>query len=416
MASRYVKPKRNFISILTLLSMIGPAIGVAVLITVIAVMTGFDHDIKAGILTMQPHFTARSYISKFKNPEKLIEKVNAIDGLKASAIIDGPVLLQSNHDISPQMLIGIIPEYENDVTELESHIIRGSYDLKDNEVLIGNRMALSHGLDVGSKIVIQSLATLQDNIDFSGGEIKMIENPSFDLPTELTVVGIFSVGVFQFDSGIIVSNLDTADDLFDEEWGTASEIRIKTPDAFELDHYFDPLEEILGLSSIRSWQQNNRRLFGTVKMEKNMMFFLLFFIVLIAAFNISATLLTFAIQKRREVGVMKALGATPIQIMRIFLVIGLSIGTISTTIGTILGIQIVEHREQVLKLLTMLKGDDAFPADLYQLAEVPGKIIPSDLIIIFVGSLFLCVVAAVVPAIFAAYSNPAKALKSEELL
>lgn len=416
MASRYVKPKRNFISILTMISFFGPVIGVAVLITVIAVMSGFDHDIKERILNMHSHFTLTRFFQDFKDPETDIEKLNKIPGINASATIDGAVLLQTKRDVSPQMLMGILPEYEKGVTDLYKNIKEGSYDLKDNEVLVGDRMAISHDISVGSKIVLHSLDKLGKNIDFSGGEVKMVEDPSFALPKELTVAGIFSLGMHEYDSGIIFTNLDTADDILDKEWGTATSLKIKTPDAFDLKDYEEKIQEVIPYVNVTSWQQANRTLFGTLKMEKNMMFFLLFFIVLIAAFGIAGTLLTFAIQKNREVGVMKALGATPWQVMRIFLILGFMIGSVSTTLGTILGVTIVHYRTEVANFLAMLKGDDIFPPELYHLTQIPGRIIPSDLIAIFVGSLLLCVLAAFLPAMFAAYSNPAKALKSEELL
>ena len=416
MASRYVKPKRNFISILTLLSMVGPIIGVAVLVTVIAVMSGFSHNIKDRILNMQSHFTLHGLFKNFDDPEADIKRLNEIPGLRSSAIIEGAVLLQTSRDVSPQLLMGIMPEYEKSVTDLYKNIIEGRYNLKDNEVLVGSVMAVQHNISVGSKIVLHSLDALKENIDFSGGEVKMVKDPSFELPKELTVAGIFTLGMEKYNSGIIFTNLDTADDILGKEWGTATAIKVKTPDAFDLKDYEAQIQDVIPYASVMNWQESNRYLFSALKSEKNMMFFLLFFIVLIAAFGIGGTLLTFAIQKNREIGVMKALGATPWQIMRIFLILGFIVGFISTTLGTLLGVTIVHYRDNVADFLSWIKGDEIFPSNIYQLTKIPGQIIPSDLITIFAGSILLCVLAALLPALFTAYSNPAKALKSEELL
>ncbi len=416
MALRYVKPKRSFISVLTMLSVLGPVVGVAVLITVIAVMSGFDHDIRERILNMHSHFSITRFSQPFSTPENDIAMINRLEGLSASATIDGAVLLQTHREVTPQMLIGILPEHEKGVTKLYDHIQQGRYELKDDEVLVGSQMAIRYNLSLGSKIVIHSLDKLGENVDFSGSEVKMVENPVFSLPKELTVVGIFALGMHEYDSGIMFTNLDTADEIFGKEWGSATTIKVKTPDPFNLDQYEAQLEKLYPYYNIMSWQQANRTLFGALKMEKNMMFFLLFFIVLVAAVGIAGTLLTFAIQKNREVGVMKALGATPGQIMRIFLLLGLMIGGLATTLGTVLGVLIVENRNKVAEWLSAIKGDNIFPPELYHLNEIPGRLLTSDLLLIYFGSLLLCVAAAMIPASFAAYSSPAQALKSEEML
>jgi len=417
LALRYVKPKKTFVSILTMLSVGGPVLGVAVLIVVIAVMSGFDHDIKERILNMQSHLTLTQYSRKITNPSALIRRVNAIKGLSSTAVTTGPVLLQSDREVTPQMLVGIIPEHEKRVTKLYEHIEAGRYNLNDNEVLIGNTMARNQGLRVGSKILLHSLTKLGKNLNFtSKGGMKMVDNPTFDVPKELTVVGIFSLGMYEYDSGFMFTNLDTSDEIFGYDWGTADSIKIKTDNPFKLEQAQALLKKGFPYMNCTTWMEENRTLFGALNMEKRMMFFLLFFIVLVAAFGIGGTLLTFAMKKNREIGVMKSLGATPQQVLRIFLFLGLMIGGVATTIGTILGVIIVHYRSQVASFISYISGQDVFPAELYHLNQIPGRVIPSDLITIYLGSLILCVIAAMIPALFAAWSNPAQALKSEEML
>lgn len=416
MALRYVKPKRSFISFLTMLSVLGPVVGVAVLITVIAVMSGFDHDIRERILNMHSHFTITRFSQPFRTPENDIAQIEKVEGLTASATIDGPVLLQTRRKVTPQMLIGIMPEHEKKVTKLYEKIVEGSYTLEDDDVLVGRQMAIRYGLTPGSKIVIHSLDKIGKNVDFTSSEVKMVKNPVFSLPKELTVSGVFELGMHEYDTGIMFTNLDTADEIFGQRWGSATSIKVKTPNPFDLKVYEEKLESMYPYYNVMSWQDSNRTLFGALQMEKNMMFFLLFFIVLVAAVGIAGTLLTFAMQKNREVGVMKALGATPGQIMRIFLYLGLMIGGVATTLGTVLGVLIVENRQTVAEWLSAIKGSDIFPPSLYHLNQIPGKLFTSDLLLIYFGSLLLCVLAAMIPAAFAAMSNPAQALKSEEML
>jgi lipoprotein-releasing system permease protein len=417
LALRYVKPKKNFVSVLTMLSVGGPVLGVAVLIVVIAVMSGFDYDIKERILNMQSHLTLTKYSRKISNPDALIRRINKIDGLSSTGVANGAVLLQTDQEVTPQMLVGIIPNHEKRVTKLYKHIQEGKYQLNDNEALIGNAMARSQGLRIGSKILLHSLQKLGKNLNFSSEDgMKVVDNPTFDVPKELTVVGIFSLGMYEYDSGFIFTNLDTADEILGYDWGTADSIKIKTEDPFALEKMKKVLKKKFPYMHCTTWMEENRTLFGALNMEKRMMFFLLFFIVLVAAFGIGGTLLTFAMKKNREIGVMKSLGATPQQVLRIFLFLGLMIGGVATTIGTILGVVIVHYRTQVAAFISSMSGQNVFPEELYHLNQIPGRIVPSDLAVIYLGSLLLCVVAAMIPALFAAWSNPAQALKSEEML
>ncbi|MGL4853956.1 MAG: ABC transporter permease [Lentisphaeria bacterium] len=417
MALRYIKPKRSFISILTFLSVLGPALGVAVLIVVIAVMSGFDIEIKERILNMQAHFNVSRFRGVVSEPEKVIAEIkHALPSVEASAVSEGPILLQTRNGVNPEMLIGIVPDQEEKVTKISEAIAEGSYQLNDNDVLVGRTMARKYGLRIGSKVIIHSLEKLGRNINFEGSTPKMAESPVFSLPKELVVTGIFELGVHEYDSSILFTNLDTAAEVFGLDWGSATRIKVKTKDPFKLTYEENILRGLLQDYDVTSWMQANRTLFGALKMEKNMMFFLLFFIVLVAAFGIAGTLLTFAMQKNREMAVLKALGSTPGQVMRIFLWLGLMIGSVATTLGTILGMTIVHFRNEVAQFLSMLKGSEVFPPELYHLTKIPGALNTNDLLIIYIGSLMLCVIAAMLPAMFAAWTNPAMALKSEETL
>ena len=166
-------------------------------------------------------------------------------------------------------------------------------------------------------------------------------------------------------------------------------------------------------AEIQTWQERNQMLFGTLKVEKNLMTFLMAFIVLVASFSIAGTLITVVVQKTREIGVMKAVGFGRLMIARVFLFQGAIIGVIGTAAGTALGLLVIVFRRQIADFLSFIMGHDVFPAELYHLEAIPAQVTASDLTFIIILSLIICISAAVVPAIYASSLQPAKALQED---
>jgi len=421
LALRYLRPKRTLVSVITLLSVLGPVLGVAVLIIVTSVMSGFDHDIREGILDMQAHMQVfpgwgaglgRSEV--FEDTQPVLAALRKV-GAKGAPVMEGPVLIQLRDQVLTKFVKGIVPEAEKLVTNIyESSKFSGRFEIEEGEAMIGVDMAYELGLQLGDQLLIHAPKRLTGNIKWEeDGSVKISEPDEVYFPEEVTVVGIFSMGVYEYDSGIILLHLDQADELFGYDWGCASSVHASVADPFQMDEVIDDLHAELKHCRIVSWQEANQMLFGALRVEKNLMFFLLTFIVIVAAFGIAGTLITVAVQKTREIGVMKTVGMEGWTIARIFVLQGGIIGLIGTTLGTGLGLFIVHYRNEVAKILEMVMGHEVFPKKLYHLSQIPGLVTPRDVILIWVMSLIICVLASLIPALYASFLSPARALQEE---
>ncbi|MDD3118812.1 MAG: FtsX-like permease family protein, partial [Victivallales bacterium] len=233
------------------------------------------------------------------------------------------------------------------------------------------------------------------------------------LPDEFIVSGIFSFGKYDFDSNIIFVNRDDANDLFEMPWGSASAVYVWTPNPFDLDGIVKKLSRELRGMDIKSWQEINRNLLGVLQMEKNMMFFLLIFIVLVAAFSITNTLITVVVQKTREIGLLRSLGASSGTIMSVFILQGFFVGLIGTVLGTALGITVIYFRNNILDFMSQVAKRPLFPPEFYFFNQLPAHITWHDLLLIGLISIILCTLGAVIPAWRAARLTPAEALRYE---
>ncbi len=414
LALRYLRPKRTFVSIVTLLSVLGPLLGVAVLLIVSAIMSGFNRDIRKGIMDMQAHLQIYPMFNKtFSNPEVYTAILRA-KGINASPVIEGQTLLQVHQSIVPKIVRGIDPKTEKTISNISRSLTRGRYEIKEKEALIGGRLAAQLNLDVGSKFLMHSPARLTKNIKWKEDGTIDIEKPEeVYVPEEVTVAGIYSVGVADFDENIIFLHLDQAADLYGYEWDSATSIMCKVPDPLGILPYKALAQDTVPNAIVETWQERNQMLFGTLKVEKNLMTFLMAFIVLVASFSIAGTLITVVVQKTREIGVMKAVGMGRMMIARVFLFQGVIIGIIGTTGGTILGLLVIRFRKAIADFLSLLMGHDVFPAELYHLDAIPAQVTAGDLVFIILLSLLICISAAVVPAIYASSLQPAKALQED---
>ena len=207
LALRYLRPKRTFISVITLLSVIGPILGVALLIIVSAVMSGFDHDIRERILGMQAHLqvfpisgygTDESPVIEYTQP--VIEKLSEL-GASAAPVIEGPVLLQVRKNVATKYLRGILPGLEKEVTDIKSHMRQGNYDIAEGEALIGEQMAIELGIGLGDRLLVHSPHRLTSNVEWDDeGRIRVKEVDEVYLPEELKIVGIFAMGLHEYDT------------------------------------------------------------------------------------------------------------------------------------------------------------------------------------------------------------------------
>jgi len=421
LALRYLRPKRTFISVITLLSILGPVLGVALLVIVTSVMSGFDRDIRERILDMQAHLHVYPrYASPeggpalFEDPEPVLAALREVDAL-GSPIIEGPVLIQVHERVEAKYLKGIVPETEKQVTNIGANdSFRGRFELSEGEALIGDELAFLLGVAIGEQMLIHSPNRLARNIKWDkDGSVQTKEVDEVYLPEEVTIVGIFSMGLYEYDSSIVLVHLDQAADLFGHEWGSATSVHASVPDPFAIAPLAEELREKLPHCRVVTWQEANQRLFGALRVEKNLMFFLLTFIVIVAAFGIAGTLITVAVRKTREIGILKAIGMTSGLVARIFVLQGAVIGLIGTALGTGLGLLVIHYRNQVAGVLERIMGVEVFPQELYHLDKIPALVTKGDVVMIVTLSLLICILASLIPALYASSLSPARALQEE---
>jgi lipoprotein-releasing system permease protein len=416
LALRYLRPKRTFISVITLLSLLGPALGVAILIIVTSVMSGFDEDIRNGILSVQAHV----YVSPLTGEPVISEPGPVLDmlrvaGVRGAPVIEGPVLVQVRDTSSVKMAKGIRPELEQEVTNIATNgRFSGRFGIREGEALVGSALAEELGLRLGDELLVHAPQRLTGSITWDqDGSVRVKEPDEVYVSESVRIAGIFSMGVLDFDNGLVFLHIDQAAELFGYDWGSATSIHGRAPDPFRMEALLARLRGGLPRYTVRSWQEVNQLLFGALRVEKTLMVFLLTFIVVVASFGIAGTLITVAVQKTREIGVLKAMGMGRGLVARIFLMVGGIIGLVGTVVGVGLGLLVIRYRDAIAGLLSRAMGVDVFPPELYHLTQIPGKPMAFDVILITLLSLVICMMASLVPALYASAMSPARALQEE---
>jgi lipoprotein-releasing system permease protein len=422
LALRYLRPKRTFVSIITLISIIGVALGVAVLIIVISVMSGFDHDLRSKILGFNSHLkifaTDQSGRTEtMKNYEDVMRIVSSNKNVCGVApFILGQVLVETepaNTNVQESLtaapwIRGMDMNTENSVSVLPKSITNGTFDLSGQSVVIGRDFADSMNLSVGDRISIYSPADLKKMKEHQGKP-----DEEAVLPDDYTVTGIFSVGYYDFDANVIVTSLENAQELYNLD-DSVHGLMVMLNDPYQADKVRSELLQTLGPNfNITTWAEENSTILGALLVEKNVMFYLLFFIVLVAALCILSAQITFVVQKTREIGMLKALGATNLQISGLFLSQSAIIGVIGVASGFGLGMLAVAYRNEFLHFMRRATGWELFPASIYGFGELPAVIAPRDIAIICGCSFVICILGGVLPAIRAGRLKPVEALRYE---
>jgi lipoprotein-releasing system permease protein len=287
--------------------------------------------------------------------------------------------------------------------------VAGELDLSRRSLVVGEDMALDLGLRVGSKVSVLSerhLRQMREN-DRLGRETRIP-------PDEYEVRGIFDAGHYEFNSLFVFLALDRAQALFGlEDRDEIHHLTVAVRDPFQALAVARELQTDLGMDfHVSTWMQDSP-IMQAVAVEKNMMLYILFFIVLVAAFGITCTLITFIMMKTREIGLMKAIGASGAQIMRVFLAQSLIVSAAGILAGFGLGLLAVSYRNEFLGFMRRATGAELFPAQVYGFTQLPALIVPMDLLIIGGGSLLICLLAAAFPAWHASRLNPVEALRYE---
>jgi len=415
LALRYLRPKRTFVSVITLISILGVALGVAVLIIVISVMSGFDHQLRDKILGFNPHLKVMQAGTTMKDYDHVADLVAKNPNVAAvSPFILGPVLVETEGDTNhpsyqdTPILRGMDPAREGRNSPLTNEMIAGSFDLSGHGLLVGSDFAANLHLQVGDQLSIYSASEIKKmKAAYDRKEYEAI------LPTDYEVRGIFQSGYYDYDAHVVIASLDSAQDLYDLD-DSVHGLFVTINDPYQASVVKNQLQKSLGADyDFSTWMEESSGILNALIVEKNVMFYLLFFIVLVAALCILSAQITFVIQKTREIGMLKALGASRLQTSGIFLFQSAIIGIIGVASGFGLGMLALAYRNEFLHFMNRLTGFELFPASVYGFGDLPAIILPRDVAIICLSSFVICILGGVLPAIRAGRLKPVEALRYE---
>lgn len=418
LAFRYLRPRRTFVSIITIISVLGVLVGVAVLIIVIAVMSGFDQEWRNRILGFNAHIKVFQGNGIMYDYEKVADQIRSNKNVVGIApFVTSKILVKSepasgSPHFDVPMMLGIDPKAQSTVSILPKSIVRGetNLDLSGNGAVIGVDFAAGMGLDVGDRIAVSGPKALE-KYEKAAKDKTSAEGY---IPDEYVIRGIFDVGFADFNSGIIVTSLDNAEELLGMQENSVHGLQVKLNDPFDADKVAQQLSQTLGTNySIRTWKQLNPEIFSALAVEKNMMFFLLFFIMVVAAFGIVNCQITFVVQKTREIGILKALGAGSRQVLWIFLSQSVVVGVLGVGLGLGLALLAIHYRNEFLQFMRHVTNVPLLPASIYQVYELPASIEPLDVVVICGTAFLACVLAGLFPAWKASRMQPVEALRYE---
>jgi lipoprotein-releasing system permease protein len=415
LALRYLRPKRTFVSIITLISILGVALGVAVLMIVISVMSGFDHDLREKILGFNAHLKIFADGKPLENYSPVMQLVASNKNVVGVApFILGQVLIETQPANGQSKLTGapwvrgVDVARESSVSVLPQSIVEGKFDLSGRGLVVGSQFAENLNLSVGDRVSIYSPADLEKMEKQRG-----TKDEEAVLPDDYTVTGIFDVGYFEYNANVVVTSLDNAQELYNLD-DAVHGLMVMLHDPYQATEVRRELLQTLGLKyNITTWTEENSGILNALIVEKNVMFYILFFIVLVAALCILSAQITFVVQKTREIGMLKALGASNLQISGVFLSQSAIIGVLGVISGYGLGMLALTYRNEFLHFMNRLTGFELFPASVYGFGDLPAVINPHDILVICGLSFVICIFGGVLPAIRAGRLIPVEALRYE---
>ena len=418
LALRYLRPKRTFVSIITLICIAGVTLGVAVLIIVISVMTGFDRQLREQLIGFSAHLRVEQRGHALQDWASVARSIGADSRVRAVApYLDVPVLVETEGLSFGSIIRGIDPALEARANSITNRVLEGDGRLTPKTVLMGYALADAKGIRVGDHIAVYSAAAFS-KLKASRDRAKAAGRSELDeveLAEDYRVRGLVDFGLNDLNANLIVTSLPDAQDLSGHGEGVQGlKVMLKDPDERQTLKMQQSLGRALGPAyNVPTWMDESRDFLNALSTEKTVMFFILFFIVIVAAFGIMSALITFVVQKTREIGMLKALGASPASVAGLFLAQSLIVGVLGVASGFLLGMLAIAYRNEFLATMNRLTGFNLFPPSIYQFRELPALIVPSDVWIICSISLLSCLIAGLIPASRAAWLQPVEALRHE---
>jgi lipoprotein-releasing system permease protein len=404
---RYTRAKRRsgFVSFISAASIIGIALGITALITVMSVMNGFQKEVRARFISVVSHVQVMGFEEGLSAADDLIKQLSSHPKVVAAApFVDGQGLLAIGQSVRGVKVRGIDPALEATVSEMTGALKLGKLtDLKHSEygIVLGAELARALGVNVGGKI---QLITPQGSITPAGMVPRL---------RSFTVVGIFSSGHYEFDLNLALIHIRDAQVLFRLE-DRVSGIRIKLDDPNEARVVAKQLQQTLQFEGyVQDWTQQNANYFRAVEIEKRMMFIILTLIIAVAAFNLVSTLVMVVRDKHPDIAILRTLGASPSTIMKIFIVQGSIVGIVGTLMGVIGGILLALNIGGVVSFVESLFGFRVLSPEIYFLSSLPSDLKWPDVWITATISLLMALLATIYPSYRASKVNPAEALRYE---
>jgi lipoprotein-releasing system permease protein len=404
---RYTRAKRrnHFISFISLISIMGIGLGVAALITVLSVMNGFEQELRTRILGMASHASITGYqqpLVDWQRTAQLAMQHPEVVGV--APYVAGEVMLTRGSKVSGALVRGIVPEREPAVSTVGEHMRAGSLqDLVAGEyrIILGSELAYNLGAHVGDHI---TMVTPQANY-----------SPAGVLPRlrRFQVVGIFEVGMYEYDRGVALVHMEDAARLFKLD-DAITGVRLRLEDLFQAPRVSRQLVDQLGGNlRVEDWTHQHANFFRAVQTEKRVMFVILTLIVAVAAFNIVSTLVMVVTDKQADIAILRTLGATPAAILRIFMIQGAMIGMLGTALGVVGGVALALNVETIVPAIEQAFGVQFMPADVYYISDLPSRLDWLDVWRIGVVAFLLSFLATLYPAWRASKTQPAEALRYE---
>ncbi len=417
---RYLRAKRKqaFISIITIISVGGIFLGVAALIIVLAVMNGFETELRTKILGINSHIVLMKYNGGMRDYKEVMGDIEGVEGVVASTpFIYSQAMLKKGQNVSGVVLRGLsiesalrvisLGKMEKGSVDYLSPKARSSIKLKADiaglpGIIIGKELSRSLGV---------SLFETMNVLSPMGVSTPMGMVPRMK---KFLVVGIFDSGFYEYDSSLAFLSLKDCQKFLRMDDDLVTGIEIKVTDIYKAGVIASEIERKLGYPYwARNWTQMNKNLFSALKLEKRVMFIILSLIVLVAAFNIITTLIMVVMEKNRDIAILKSMGATAKSIMKIFMFQGLIIGAAGTILGCIGGLFVAINLEKISVFVEKIFGFKILPGDVYYLTELPSQVNYGDVLIIVAGTMLICFLSTIYPSLRASRLDPSEALRYE---
>jgi len=411
----YIRAKRDnhFISFISLASVIGIALGVIVLITVLSAVNGYEEGMRDRFLKMFSHVTVSASNWQLPQWEKRRREVKEVEHvLDAAPFIERQVMLKEADKVRGTLVQGVLPEFERKIGHIEDYIAKPANldSLKAGEynIILGETLAKKLGVAIGDSVMLLSPRKQSVTVNDDGTQTEGDQTP---LLKDFTVVSTFKVDMQVFDSATAYIHLQDAIDLF-EMGDYVTGIRLRLDDIFKAqDVTYAIADASTGDYLITNWTTQNANLFKSLQLFKAMLFLILILIIGIAAFNLVSTLIMIVTEKQSDIAILRTLGMSPAQVMKLFIVQGSVLGLIGTAIGVGLGLLLATNLADVVSWLEQLLNYQFLKAEVHQITQIDTKIIVVDVVIIALSALALSILATLYPAWKASKVQPAEALR-----